>query len=659
VSGISKILLVYSSANPSSFSPRKRRIKCDEARPECANCVRANHQCNGYPASRRLGEAAVPIAPRPRPRENIHIVASSPNYSSSTSSSGASSSPSPPRPSAAVAHTLRRARFANPPYTPIVASHKPVPLALAPPLRVPGGYAFDAKEGQYFQVFRTRTAGELSGFFDSDFWTRSVLQESHWEPSVRHAVVALGALYKTLETSSESPPGSPHAHHEAETVRDHYNFALAQQNKAIKRLRESIDMEKNVAQSRRTTLISNVLHICFQSFIGDHKAAIVHVQSGLRILEERRPESTHPPASRGGAVVEDELVQIFTRLAIQAKSYDMAFHFPAPYVIQLAPKAGPSSPTSPSLQSDAASTASFDAQIPDIFTTSQEARSSLDTLTERIMRFNEDLSSLYAGPNNLFPSSVKSHGLGYRKQLQQWSDAFDPLLQNRRDPGVSKTERAGMDVLKMIHIMTTVLFLMGFSNAEVDFDGFLPQFHQIVNLAKEVVVDEELALAEAQCGDSDRCRHRWGHGGNQIQFPGIATVGHPADGSYSHLKPSFALDLGIVPPLFVVATKCRDRTLRRDAIRLLMMTPRREGMWDSLLCGRVGMWLMEVEEEGMLDFATWDFESTNELVVEDKRVMIKEILFDLQSRSATLRCGTRGARDDDVDPRAKETDITW
>jgi hypothetical protein len=48
-----------------------------------------------------------------------------------------------------------------------------------------------------------------------------------------------------------------------------------------------------------------------------------------------------------------------------------------------------------------------------------------------------------------------------------------------------------------------------------------------------------------------------------------------------------------------------------------------------------------------------------EKVAEEKRVMVKEILFDLQRREATLRCGTRGARDGDFDERARVKQIWW
>jgi len=283
------------------------------------------------------------------------------------------------------------------------------------------------------------------------------------------------------------------------------------------------------------------------------------------------------------------------------------------------------------------------------------------------MRFNEALSSYYAGPNNILPSSIKSSGLGFRTQLAQWAAAFDPLLTSRRHPGVTNTERAGINVLKMISLMTTILFLMGFSTSEMDFDNFTPHFKEIVDLSKELVVDEELTSAQARCGNEASCRHREAqerhhHTMNPNQhFPGLTSHqpgAYREPESYSHIKASFALDLGIIPPLFVVATKCRDRRLRRDAIGILLSSPRREGMWDSILSGRVANWIMEIEEEGMMPFARWGPPAV-EIVRDEKRVMVKEILFDLQRREATIRCGTRGARDGDADARVKETFINW
>ena len=638
----------YSSANHSS------------------ECVRSGRHCDGYPAYRRSGEVTLPIAPRP-------LTGNGPSLGASRTLIAASTMPSPPQPRQSTvvqemgSRVVRRSH-PTPPPTPIKEESNEIveyrreevnQFQLPPTMYRPGGFILDSQEGQYFQLFRTHTASELSGFFDSDFWTRSVLQESHSEASIRHAVVALGALYKTLEKVAESPPGSPESNptYHTDSAPTHYNFALQEYGKALTRMRESL--ERGERRSQRTILMSIVLFTCFQSFTGDHRAAITQIQSGLGLLEERRQDSRQPLIGRQDDVVEDELIQMFTRLAVQAKSYDMAFHFPEPYVIQLSPRSrDPTSPSSPTSPSDAASTSSISSDLPEVFHSTPEARTALDSLCERIMRFKEQLSTFHPGPNNILPASIRSSGAGFRIQLQQWGVAFEPLLQNRRANGVSNTERAGINVLKMFQLMTTILFLMGFSTSEMDFDGFMVVFREIVELAKELVVDEELSLAAARCGSVQNCRHQ--RSPTSSQNLSDFGMGDSSSGNdFSHIKASFALDLGIVPPLFVVATKCRARKLRREAIRLLLSSPRREGMWDSILCGKAAQWIMEVEEEGLRTYEAWDPVGINEQVKEDRRVMVKEILFDLQRREAMLSCGTRGMGSQEHDGRKKEKYITW
>lgn len=41
-------------AKTGCFSCRKRRVKCDEAKPECQRCTSANVHCEGYPAKKVL-----------------------------------------------------------------------------------------------------------------------------------------------------------------------------------------------------------------------------------------------------------------------------------------------------------------------------------------------------------------------------------------------------------------------------------------------------------------------------------------------------------------------------------------------------------------------------------------------------------------------------
>jgi hypothetical protein len=59
--------------------------------------------------------------------------------------------------------------------------------------------------------------------------------------------------------------------------------------------------------------------------------------------------------------------------------------------------------------------------------------------------------------------------------------------------------------------------------------------------------------------------------------------------------------LTLIIPLYVTAIKCRDSSLRREAILLLRNSPRRNGVWDSAVVAKVAAWVVFIDEEGMDD----------------------------------------------------------
>ncbi|KFZ24687.1 hypothetical protein V502_00825 [Pseudogymnoascus sp. VKM F-4520 (FW-2644)] len=58
-----------------------------------------------------------------------------------------------------------------------------------------------------------------------------------------------------------------------------------------------------------------------------------------------------------------------------------------------------------------------------------------------------------------------------------------------------------------------------------------------------------------------------------------------------------SMDTGILGPLYLVALRCRDPVLRREAVQLLSLAPRREGLWDSTLLARVAERVVGIEED--------------------------------------------------------------
>jgi hypothetical protein len=96
----------------------------------------------------------------------------------------------------------------------------------------------------------------------------------------------------------------------------------------------------------------------------------------------------------------------------------------------------------------------------------------------------------------------------------------------------------------------------------------------------------------------------------------------------------------IIPALYLVATKCRLDALRYRAITLLLSSRRREGIWDSILCGKVADWLFRLERDAGLDWngrgrapQKWDG-----FADEDRGVWGESIERDLQGRRAVVRC---------------------
>lgn len=503
---------------------------------------------------------------------------------------------------------------------------------------------FKQFEGRYFELFRIQTACELSGYFNSTFWAQRVLQECHSELAIRHAVIALGALYNTLEQSFHlaSLPQSQQPT-QLESIIPHWQVAVKQYSEACNAM---LLLKGESIRSFRTRLMASILLACFDSFIGDHKQAIVQIQSGLGLLAQL--QKYHPNYRKPSPedYIEDDLLVMFTRLAIQAKSYDMAFHFPQPYVIRLAtqsqePSEG-SSPTSSSSTPELPSPVS----LPTRFESLVEARLAGDRLNEKLLRFIERLQMAKNNPSNVLPASWKQYGMALKGEMESWAEAFAPIFESRHDPKTTDLEKSGIAALKMFQINGDILFLMMFCDTEVKFDAFLPQFKTVVELGWEAVQADEKRAATDHCRSPSSCPHRH----TTTEKDGKVSVGH--------VKPSFSADLGIVPPLYVVATKCRDPRIRRQAVQLLRSSARREGMWDSELAANIGQWVMEIEEfDGRRP--TKDLQYPTNPIPEERRVMVKSVDFDLRARVADIRVGTRALYGGMPDARLKATRITW
>ncbi len=163
----------------------------------------------------------------------------------------------------------------------------------------------NVREKRGFQYFATQTASELTGFYDPTFWEQLILQASSVDPSLRHAVIAIGALHEEFTNRRLSYYKDGDKQGEV--------FAINQYTKAIGHLRRSLSSGK---QAPLTALMSCILFICFDSLRGFFDSAMVHLQSGLKILRDIRgrcDDENH--------LILTQISPLFKRLSLQAILY--------------------------------------------------------------------------------------------------------------------------------------------------------------------------------------------------------------------------------------------------------------------------------------------------------------------------------------------------
>jgi hypothetical protein len=125
-------------------------------------------------------------------------------------------------------------------------------------------------------------------------------------------------------------------------------------------------------------------------------------------------------------------------------------------------------------------------------------------------------------------------------------------------------------------------------------------------------VREILGLARGSCGSASK----------------------PSNG----VQKAFNVGFGVVGALNNVYNISTNRAVRREALEILRLLPKREGIWDGVLTAAVGTWLMDLEEEDLGDG----------YVPEDVVVNIEKAEVDVKTRMARIECSKRIGDDGEV-----------
>ncbi|KAE9371411.1 hypothetical protein N431DRAFT_426074 [Stipitochalara longipes BDJ] len=466
----------------------------------------------------------------------------------------------------------------------------------------------DQLNGHCFRIYLEETAKQINGPFPNPLWSKLIPQISEQEPFVRSAIIAIGALGKHsrakyhIHTSSPSFQGKD------------YQYALKLYEKSLRGMRDAISTGKH---NLRNALIACLLVFIFEGMLGNQAAAVLHAESGLNLLFqsaisdhsgqsfERRKATTHKH-------FEEDLLLAFSALDLQV----LLFIDRRSKTVHEQMK---------TFQTRVIGT------LPAEFKSLKEAQHYWQLIVNRNYHFLKSLQSLdmeilqegvsgsEGGTANMEakelllsdpkegPITQKEEHLRYRIDIGRWTLAAQPLFDEIAN-GENEREKAGAALLmaqtKVSHIMLSGTFF----TTESSYDVFLPEFTAIVNLAETIL-------------------------------PYLASSHQGGD-------PRFSVDIGIVPGIFLVASRCRFDHVRQRAIEMLFSCHLREGIWDALAVAHVAKWLRSLELEGLAE---------GDPVPEEKRAVLSAINIDLHNKKAKLGAIQKAK----TGVIQRETSITW
>ncbi|PMD43555.1 hypothetical protein L207DRAFT_300132 [Hyaloscypha variabilis F] len=475
-----------------------------------------------------------------------------------------------------------------------------VPLSRAPLYQVPKSNIFrNEAENRYFDAFRMDVIPEISGIWDDSFWGNIVLTACD-EPFILDAVLAIAAISLSIKENRRTPENLVDGTVDSKVSSKHYRFALERFGRAVRTMRSTLT---NDEQDLRKALIGCLLVFCFEGFQGYPKQALIHAISGYHLLQSWMlkksyplvlPNSTPPVTS----LIEKELMDAFNRLHTNAVTVMGDICSEEAYMLEYA------------------SGDKVVQNMPSTFADFQEAHRyfvhimkrcavfiqmavglSLDPSSRKGQQGQEDSAStmLWGAsihipfPKGPVPEHILAMHAKHLNELRQWQLSFTPLRLST-DPSI----QVGATVLQAGWTGVCMIVNTPIPRTECYWDQFLPEFRAIVSLAKTLfrIIPREPALAK---------------------------------------KGGFSLDISIVPPLYIVCKYCRDGGLRREAIALIDLCPGREGVWDSGLVRKVSTFLMDVEEEGMVDGYIPEF----------ARARIQKVAVNVLKKTADVECVRR------------------
>ncbi|KAF2798792.1 hypothetical protein K505DRAFT_295786 [Melanomma pulvis-pyrius CBS 109.77] len=421
------------------------------------------------------------------------------------------------------------------------------------PMRTPGYPLESAEEAESLHFFQKYAVLDLCGFFNSSFWKCDILRAAQMQPAIRYGITALGAMHRRyISGDSSNLPD--------DTSDKRLRFALQQSNRAIQEI-----MKESAKRSKADLIAVMTCCILFNSLAclqGHQQDALNHLRSGIKLLKEMdddKENSSDVPDTRPISL--DSIRTILITMDTQARSI-----MSEPDILGWEPQPKRSDYIANRIASTTTFSSSVDAQL------------YIEATFNDLLTFLQDII--------VRPLHEMGDVEGTSRRLQHQSIAGKKMLDEllfRSAPRIDIESDQTFIALRLIQALINILSA-SLEKTSLKPDGISEKLpSQYIN--EKDLVDEERNSATIMALATKLMQH-----------PDL--VGKPQSETQSTRRPVFTSNFGVIIALWLVATRAPDYDVRRKAITMMLSHPRREGLWDGPLAGKIALEAMKMEEEG-------------------------------------------------------------
>jgi hypothetical protein len=412
------------------------------------------------------------------------------------------------------------------------------------PFKIPGSQS----DRQLLHYYCCQAAWNLSSYADPVLWTELILQRAYDQPVVRNSLVALSSLHKSFISDKPSQVSRPNASPSVET--------MAMVSKCYVQLRNYL---ARADASADVALICSLIFYALESFLGDTRQAISHLDSGLALLKR----TGNDPNMMADSLFE-QLTRLFQRLDVQASAYN-DMRTPVLELVSALERSGSQD------------------LVPDSFDELDAAEVTLTRLQSWTLHQIISTVEYKPKPVTELPLSVKRERVALRRQFDRYRHALTGLglMVKSSLSNHTHTDKAVMQMARFLLLRTQ----------------FLVFYHLVAENVPKSLTDWCQSSEDSFPWSPDTAHADW-EGGEDVleealgdlvqllQLPKMSVV-QSADGLYPSASPAqrtctlSTLLVGSVYFFCIKTTWPRHLSLASQLLSHPLLKDSRDGLWDA------------------------------------------------------------------------------